>query len=72
MSCDTQVIFVLPDTYPIDLRTINYSPIAVGLVLLILLATWFCPKYGARHWYRGKAHTLDDQEVVSLHRFWLC
>ncbi len=55
---------MLPDTYPIDLRTINYSPIAVGLVLLVLLATWFFPKYGAQHWYRGKAHTLDDQEVV--------
>ncbi|CAL8465981.1 g5517 [Coccomyxa elongata] len=56
------VIFVLPDTYPIDLRTINYSPIAVGLVLIVLLATWFWPKHGARHWFRCKAHTLDDQK----------
>ncbi|BDA48244.1 Amino-acid permease BAT1 homolog [Coccomyxa sp. Obi] len=63
------VIFVLPDTYPIDLRTINYSPIAVGLVLVVLLATWFCPKYGAQHWYRGKAHMLHDQNVRGGGRY---
>lgn len=71
-ACGAQVIFMLPDTYPIDLKTINYSPLAVGVVLIVLLATWFWPRLGARHWFRGKAHTLDDQKVVCWDRLQLC
>lgn len=36
----------------------------LGLMFLLVLASWFLPQYGARHWYHGKAHTLDNAEVV--------
>lgn len=54
----------MPDTYPVTLRNLNYSPVAVGLALILLLAAWFFPKYGVGRWFRGKAHTLKDANLV--------
>ena len=54
----------MPDTYPVTLRNLNYSPIAVGLALILLLAAWFFPVYGVERWFRGKAHTLKDANLV--------
>ena len=59
-----QGIFVLPDTYPVTALNLNYCPIAIGLALLVLLGAWFLPKWGVGRWYRGKAHTLKDADVV--------
>ncbi len=55
---------MLPDTYPVTALNLNYCPIAVGLALLVLLVAWFLPKWGVGRWYRGKAHTLKDADVV--------
>jgi hypothetical protein len=62
-----QLIFVMPDTYPVTLRNLNYSPVAVGLALILLLAAWFFPVYGVGRWFRGKAHTLKDANLVRAH-----
>ena len=55
---------MLPDTYPVTALNLNYCPIAIGLALLVLLVAWFLPKWGVGRWYRGKAHTLKDADVV--------
>ena len=37
----------------------------LGLVIVGVLFSWYMPRCGARHWYHGKAHTLEDADVVS-------
>ena len=34
-------------------------------MILVALAAWFFPVIGAGVWYRGKAHTLRDANVVG-------
>lgn len=34
-------------------------------MILVALAAWFFPVIGAGAWYRGKAHTLRDANVVG-------
>lgn len=50
-----QVIFVLPTLYPVVSTTLNYAPVAVGVVLVGTLFVWVLPVVGARHWYLGAA-----------------
>ena len=49
------MIFVLPTLYPVTSITLNYAPIAVGIVLVGTLLVWVLPVIGARHWYQGAA-----------------
>ena len=50
-----QVVFVLPTLYPVSGITLNYAPVAVGIVLVGTLFVWVLPFIGARHWYKGAA-----------------
>lgn len=34
------VLFVLPTLAPVDTQTLNYAPVAVGIVLTYALGTW--------------------------------
>lgn len=55
-----QVIFVLPNIYPVTYETLNYAPVAVGIVLFGALLTWVLPcGLGAKDWFRGEKHNLD-------------
>jgi len=51
------VIFVLPNTYPINMTlNFNYAIIAVGFVLTYALGTWYIPgpkPLNARKWFTG-------------------
>jgi hypothetical protein len=58
------VCFVLPTFYPVDAATLNWTPVMLGLVIVLVLTSWFMPRCGARHWYQGKAHTPEDAIVV--------
>ena len=55
MLAVVQVVFVLPRLYPVPSITLNYAPIAVGIVLVGTLFVWVLPFIGARHWYLGAA-----------------
>lgn len=55
---------MLPTVYPVNVTTLNWTPVVLGLVLTLVLVAWYVPRCGARHWYHGKAHTLDDENVV--------
>jgi hypothetical protein len=55
---------VLPVAYPVSLANFNWTCVMVALVLAIVLAAWYMPGVGAREWYHGKAHTLEDSSVV--------
>ncbi|WVZ68186.1 hypothetical protein U9M48_017157 [Paspalum notatum var. saurae] len=51
------VLFCLPVAYPVDKDTFNYTPAAVGGVLLLSLAAWVLH---ARFWFRGPIGNIDD------------
>lgn len=54
------VIFVLPNVYPVTYETLNYAPVAVGIVLFGALGAWVLPcGWGAKDWFRGEKHNLD-------------
>lgn len=44
------VLFSLPVAYPITVETLNYTPVAVGGLLLLILSSWIL---SARHWFKG-------------------
>lgn len=44
------VLFSLPVAYPISTETLNYTPVAVGGLLILTVSTWILR---ARHWFKG-------------------
>ena len=46
------MIFVLclPNVYPIAYSNLNYSPVALGMILLYAVVTWYVD---ARYWFKG-------------------
>ncbi len=63
-----QVAFVLPTEYPVSTVNFNWTPVTVALVLAGVLAVWYAPCCGARRWYHGKAHTLEDASEQPMVR----
>ena len=72
------VIFVLPNTYPINMAlNFNYAIIAVGVVLSYSAGTWFIPgpkPFNARKWFKGPnvdaldfTQALDGGPGASMH-----
>ena len=45
------VIFCLPTVNPVTTQSLNYTPVAVGIVTLFALGSWFL---WARHWFTGR------------------
>uniref|UniRef100_A0A1D1YDT1 Putative amino-acid permease C15C4.04c n=1 Tax=Anthurium amnicola TaxID=1678845 RepID=A0A1D1YDT1_9ARAE len=50
------VLFSLPVSYPITKDTLNYTPVAVGGLLIITLSWWIL---SARHWFKGPITNID-------------
>lgn len=44
------VLFSLPVAYPVTSETLNYTPVAVGGLLVITVSWWIV---SARHWFTG-------------------
>ncbi|XP_028092986.1 amino-acid permease BAT1 homolog isoform X1 [Camellia sinensis] len=51
------VLFSLPVSYPITDQTLNYTPVAVGGLLILTVASWI---FSARHWFKGPITNIDD------------
>ncbi|MCE3216871.1 Mitochondrial branched-chain amino acid (BCAA) aminotransferase [Datura stramonium] len=51
------VLFSLPVSYPITDQTLNYTPVAVGGALILIVSTW---NFSGRHWFKGPIKTIDD------------
>ena len=51
------VLFCLPVAYPVAVDNFNYTPAAVGGVLLLSLAAW---ALHARFWFQGPVTNLGD------------
>lgn len=59
-----QVAFIIPTNYPVSYSNFNWTPVTVGVALIVVVSAWYLPKLGATHWYAGKSHTLDDESGV--------
>ncbi|ONI31522.1 hypothetical protein PRUPE_1G317800 [Prunus persica] len=51
------VLFSLPVAYPITIETLNYTPVAVGGLLLITVLAWILR---ARHWFKGPITNINE------------
>lgn len=62
------IFFVLPNTFPIDMKlNFNYAIIAVGVVLVYSITTWFLPgpkPLNARVWFKGP--NLSGLDTVTV------
>uniref|UniRef100_I1NV67 Amino acid permease n=1 Tax=Oryza glaberrima TaxID=4538 RepID=I1NV67_ORYGL len=54
------VLFSLPVAYPVAKETFNYTPVAVGGVLLLSLVAWVLH---ARFWFQGPVTNVDTYNV---------
>ncbi|XP_057963185.1 amino-acid permease BAT1 homolog isoform X2 [Malania oleifera] len=50
------VLFSLPVAYPITEETLNYTPVAVGGLLILIVSSWIL---SARHWFKGPITNID-------------
>lgn len=50
------VLFSLPVAYPVTKDTLNYTPVAVGGLLILTISSWI---FSARHWFRGPITNID-------------
>ncbi|KAL4612373.1 hypothetical protein ACB092_08G193700 [Castanea dentata] len=50
------VLFSLPVSYPITNETLNYTPVAVGCLFILVISSWI---FSARHWFRGPITNID-------------
>ncbi|XP_024522017.1 amino-acid permease BAT1 homolog isoform X1 [Selaginella moellendorffii] len=55
--CYTVAVFLLPTVYPIELKTFNYAPVALGALLAAITLWWIVD---ARKWFKGPVRNIDD------------
>ncbi|XP_072059624.1 amino-acid permease BAT1 homolog [Arachis hypogaea] len=51
------VIFSLPVSYPITIETLNYTPIALGCLIILRVSYWII---SARHWFKGPLTNIEN------------
>ncbi|URD88418.1 Amino acid permease [Musa troglodytarum] len=50
------VLFSLPVAYPVTKDTLNYTPVAVGGLLILTVGSWLL---SARHWFKGPITNIN-------------
>jgi hypothetical protein len=53
------VLFCLPVVYPVTKMTLNYAPVAVGGVFILVIAAWLL---SARKWFKGPVFNLTPAQ----------
>ncbi|XP_027097759.1 amino-acid permease BAT1 homolog isoform X2 [Coffea arabica] len=51
------VLFSLPVAYPVTDQTLNYTPVAVGGLVILTVTAWV---FSARYWFKGPITNIDD------------
>lgn len=54
------IIFCLPTANPVDSQTLNYTPVAVGIVALWAFGSWFL---WARRWFTGPIRQIQAERL---------
>jgi hypothetical protein len=58
------IVFCLPTANPVTSQTLNYTPVAVGIVLIFTLASWFL---WAHKWFIGPVRQIElEQAGVNI------
>ncbi|KAF2463538.1 amino acid transporter [Lindgomyces ingoldianus] len=55
------IVFCLPTANPVTSQTLNYTVVAVGIILSFALGSWFV---WARKWFTGPIRQVEGQAVV--------
>lgn len=50
------VIFCLPTANPVNEQTLNYTPVAVGIIAILAIGGWFL---SARKWFTGPIRQVE-------------
>ncbi|KAL8647741.1 MAG: hypothetical protein Q9226_006310 [Calogaya cf. arnoldii] len=58
--CFITIIFCLPTANPVDSQTLNYTPVAVGIVALWAFGSWFL---WARKWFTGPVRQIQAEQL---------
>jgi hypothetical protein len=59
----SSVLFLLPESSPITWHSLNYAPIALGVVLLVSAVWWFVT---ARRTFYGPISYGTPEELAAL------
>ncbi|GAA6055295.1 hypothetical protein JCM3770_004824 [Rhodotorula araucariae] len=60
------VVFCLPTANPVDIDTLNYAPVAVGIVIVWIVASWLCGMRKVFHGpHQGSLAELGDKDKVA-------
>ncbi|XP_022150570.1 amino-acid permease BAT1 homolog [Momordica charantia] len=51
------ILFSLPVEYPVTNETLNYTPVAVGCLLIVTVSVWVVR---ARHWFKGPVTNIQS------------
>ena len=54
------IVFCLPTSNPVDSQTLNYTPVAVGIVALGAFGSWFL---WARRWFTGPVRQIEAERA---------
>ncbi|KAG8821172.1 hypothetical protein FRC19_008204 [Serendipita sp. 401] len=54
------ILFILPQVNPVTKQTLNYSIVAVGIVMVYAMGLWFL---SARRWFEGPRRQIQLQEL---------
>ncbi|CCA73241.1 related to GABA transport protein [Serendipita indica DSM 11827] len=54
------ILFILPQVYPVTSQTLNYSIVAVGIVMAYAMGTWLL---SARKWFEGPRRQIALAEL---------
>ena len=53
-------ILCLPQVHPETINNLNYSPLALGCILIYALLSWFL---SAKYWFRG---AIIDKQLMEI------
>ncbi|KAI9059858.1 amino acid transporter, partial [Trametes sanguinea] len=56
------IAFILPQANPVDSQTLNYTIVAVGIVLAYCMGFWVL---SARKWFKGPIKQITDDEAAA-------
>ncbi|OCK80863.1 APA family basic amino acid/polyamine antiporter [Lepidopterella palustris CBS 459.81] len=60
--CFITIIFCLPTANPVSSQTLNYTPVAVGIIFFFAVGSWFV---WARKWFTGPIRQIDGATVYE-------
>ncbi|KAI4222381.1 MAG: hypothetical protein L6R36_006183 [Xanthoria steineri] len=58
--CFITIVFCLPTANPVDSQTLNYTPVAVGIVALWTFGSWFL---WASRWFTGPVRQIQAEQL---------